>query len=186
MALVSAGLWAVHPVNTEAVLYASGRADLLSAFFFLLCMVAYASLVRDRDAPVLSLRFLGALVLALSTTVLSLYSKETGVTAMLFCAAWDVFMHVGCTVPELFMALSSLVTRRGSKDDGRRREVLHAMGRGAILGLATVAIGLARLAQNGACLCARVRVCWCQCAEPHTSPKRRTRRFSCDVPQLRV
>lgn len=40
-ALVCAALFAIHPLHTEAVAWASGRKDLLSAFFFLLSVLTY-------------------------------------------------------------------------------------------------------------------------------------------------
>ncbi|MFA5093909.1 MAG: hypothetical protein WC512_01540 [Candidatus Omnitrophota bacterium] len=41
LAFLSGALFAVHPVNTEAVSYISGRADPLSAAFILLCLISY-------------------------------------------------------------------------------------------------------------------------------------------------
>lgn len=41
-------LWAIHPLNTEAVVWASARKDVLSAFFFLLSLSLY---LRSDDAP---------------------------------------------------------------------------------------------------------------------------------------
>src|SRR3989344_1526911 len=40
-ALLCALLFSVHPLQTEAIAWASGRKDLLSAFFFLLSVLLY-------------------------------------------------------------------------------------------------------------------------------------------------
>ena len=44
-----AGLFALHPLHVESVAWASERKDVLSAFFGLLCLLAYAAYVRAED-----------------------------------------------------------------------------------------------------------------------------------------
>ncbi|MFA5164268.1 MAG: hypothetical protein WC481_01720 [Candidatus Omnitrophota bacterium] len=41
LSFIAAAVFAVHPVNTEAVSYISGRADPLSALFIFLCLICY-------------------------------------------------------------------------------------------------------------------------------------------------
>jgi len=48
--VVVAGLFALHPLHVESVAWASERKDVLSAFFGLLCVLAYVSYVRRLDA----------------------------------------------------------------------------------------------------------------------------------------
>lgn len=48
LAFFSAILFCVHPVNSEAVAYISGRADLLSALFILLCLIFYIKNTRSQ------------------------------------------------------------------------------------------------------------------------------------------
>lgn len=49
LAALCAGLFfALHPLNTEAVMWASGRKDILSTFFFLLSLVAF---LHSKHAP---------------------------------------------------------------------------------------------------------------------------------------
>jgi protein O-mannosyl-transferase len=45
-----AALFALHPLHVESVAWISERKDVLSAFFFLLCIGAYARYVRDAEA----------------------------------------------------------------------------------------------------------------------------------------
>ena len=66
IAFFSALIWAIHPVHGSAVVYVSGRADPLAAFFgFLGCYLVLRSLVRQNRWPLISLAcgsaaFLGA------------------------------------------------------------------------------------------------------------------------------
>ncbi|MBI2117837.1 hypothetical protein HYT95_02960, partial [Candidatus Peregrinibacteria bacterium] len=50
MALGTALIWAIHPLNVEAVAWASARKDLLSGFFFLLSLCTYLRW-RERVTP---------------------------------------------------------------------------------------------------------------------------------------
>ena len=53
-----AALFALHPLHVESVAWISERKDVLSMFFFLLCLWAYVGYVRDQDGR----RYLLALV----------------------------------------------------------------------------------------------------------------------------
>lgn len=46
IALVAAGLWAVHPLRVESVVWIAERKDVLSTLFWILCMGSYARFVR--------------------------------------------------------------------------------------------------------------------------------------------
>ncbi len=70
--LLAALLFALHPVNTDAVTYIAGRRDLLSTLFYLLGFLAY---LRYRDGG--RAAWLGLLFAAF---VLGLFSKEMAVT----------------------------------------------------------------------------------------------------------
>jgi len=48
-------LFAVHPLNVESVAWASGRKDVLSAFFWLLTLAAYRRYVAQRSSATLAL-----------------------------------------------------------------------------------------------------------------------------------
>ena len=73
IAIIAALVWAIHPVHTSAVVYVSGRADLLAALFgFIGCFCVIRSLVREKRSAFL---WRGAAGLAF---LLSALSKETG------------------------------------------------------------------------------------------------------------
>lgn len=64
--IVAAALFALHPMQTEAVTYVSGRSSVLMATFYLLAVLSY---LANRPWPLTALAFL-----------LALASKETAVT----------------------------------------------------------------------------------------------------------
>ena len=81
-------LFASHPVHTEAVASVVGRAELLSAAFFMATFLAYGrATARGTGRAAGALCWLGVAVLAAGATL----SKETGVAALLCCAAQDAF-----------------------------------------------------------------------------------------------
>jgi len=71
---VGALLFAVHPLQTEAVTYVSGRRDVLSAFFFL-SAVAWSARTRPNASPSIA-----AIAATPVLVVLGLLSKETVAT----------------------------------------------------------------------------------------------------------
>ena len=81
-ALFVAILFLVHPVQTDAVTYLSGRRDVLFGLFYLLGFFAF---LRYRDTGLR--RYSG---LAVFSYVLSLASKEMAVTLPLLCLAYDL------------------------------------------------------------------------------------------------
>ncbi len=78
-ALAAALVWAVHPIQSAAVVYVSGRADILAALFgFLGCYVLLRSAApRSRNSSILLHGLAGILLL------LAALSKESG---LIFCA----------------------------------------------------------------------------------------------------
>ena len=81
-ALFVAILFLVHPVQTDAVTYLSGRRDILCGLFYLLGFYAF---LRYRDTNLR--RYLG---LALLAYLLGLSSKEMAVTLPLLCLTYDL------------------------------------------------------------------------------------------------
>jgi len=81
-ALVAALIWAVHPLNTEAVDYITQRTELLFGFFYLLTM--YAG-VRALSMP----RRLAWQSIAVASCALGMGSKESMVTAPLMVVLYD-------------------------------------------------------------------------------------------------
>jgi len=71
LSLLASLLFVTHPIQTEAVCYISGRSDLLSSLFMLLCLIFYIRQLYSGDR-----RFF---VLTLLSYTLSLLSKENAV-----------------------------------------------------------------------------------------------------------
>ncbi len=80
-AAAGALLFAVHPVQTDAVTYAAGRRDILCGLFFAAGFLAYLRFRRDGR--------LTALWLAAVAYGLAILAKEMAVTLPLVCLAYD-------------------------------------------------------------------------------------------------
>ena len=90
-------IFAVHPIHTEAVTSVVGRADVLCAAFYLLAILSYTKCfpvynLQGFDKPFLRPSRYSRLWLCatLIFTVLSLLSKEMGVTVLAVCFLYDV------------------------------------------------------------------------------------------------
>ena len=79
-------LFLVHPIQTEAVTYISGRASSLMAFFYLLALTLYdGAIVRRRQGAPYRQYLVGSLV----SFVFALCSKETAITLPITLLLWD-------------------------------------------------------------------------------------------------
>ncbi len=88
--LLTAMLFLVHPIETEAVTYISGRASSLMAFFYLLAFFLYVRASEANHHANLRRLFLAGATVSL---LLSLGSKETAVTFPLAILLWDVLIR---------------------------------------------------------------------------------------------
>ncbi|XP_012575886.1 PREDICTED: transmembrane and TPR repeat-containing protein 1 isoform X3 [Condylura cristata] len=93
LAFVTALLFAVHPVHTEAVAGIVGRADVLACLLFLLAFLSYNRSmapggVGERFPPTVSPFFL---LLSLFLGTCAMLVKETGVTVFGVCLLCDLF-----------------------------------------------------------------------------------------------
>ncbi|MHC4662403.1 MAG: tetratricopeptide repeat protein [Planctomycetota bacterium] len=82
ISVIGALLFALHPVQTEAVTYISGRKDVLFTLFYLIGLLAFITYRRGGSwvwAPA-----------ALFTYVLSFFSKEMAITFPAACLAYDL------------------------------------------------------------------------------------------------
>ena len=70
--LIAAGLWAVHPLSTEAVSYVTGRSEQLVGTFYLLACERWLAWLEDEDR--------NALAQAWGVFVLAAFTKEVAVT----------------------------------------------------------------------------------------------------------
>jgi tetratricopeptide (TPR) repeat protein len=81
--LFAALLFAVHPIQTDAVAYISGRRDILFALFYLAGFYAY---IRFRES-----RRRWWLILCGTAFVLSVLTKEMGVTLPAVLLLWEIY-----------------------------------------------------------------------------------------------
>src|SRR2546430_15790131 len=90
-AVLTALIFAVHPIQTDAVTYISGRRDLLFTFFYLLAFHSYLTYYRQRWA----LQAVVYFVLFFLLWALSLLSKEMAASLPIlifvwhYCDAWE-------------------------------------------------------------------------------------------------
>lgn len=82
-ALLASLFFAVHPVQTEAVAYISGRRDVLFAFFYLLSFYSFMRFKQTNAG-----KYAGC---ALVTFLLSLMTKEMAVTLPLIILLWELY-----------------------------------------------------------------------------------------------
>ena len=120
-AFAGAALFAVHPIQTEAVAYISGRSEVLSAMWFI------TALLLARSAIISGNRAAG--IFGVLSGMLALASKETALA-----------------LPVVFLAYDWLL--RPGTDEGRRRRFWLAAV--PLLGLGAVGGAYRFLAMNGA------------------------------------
>lgn len=84
----TAMLFLIHPIQTEAVTYISGRATGLMAFFYLLAFWLYVQ-ASDGAGAIRPIAMAGAM----ASLLLSLGSKETAMTFPLALLLWDVVIR---------------------------------------------------------------------------------------------
>ncbi len=88
-AILAAGFFVVHPVQTESVTYISSRSELLSTFFFLGAFLLFIKTPKERIGFLLSLA-------VASVLFLGLLSKETVITLPAVLVVYDfIFLSGG-------------------------------------------------------------------------------------------
>ena len=92
-ALFAALLWALHPIQTEAVTYISGRRDLLTGLFFFLGLYAFLRL-RTPDSRLRTGERVVWMGVAFLAYGLALLSKEMAVTLPLVMLGYDYVSEV--------------------------------------------------------------------------------------------
>lgn len=85
---LTALLFAVHPIHTEAVASLVGRADLFASIFYLLTVLCYKRHIELRGSN--SRRPWMRLGAAVVCAVLATLSKETAISALVVCGLFDV------------------------------------------------------------------------------------------------
>uniref|UniRef100_A0A4W6EVY4 dolichyl-phosphate-mannose--protein mannosyltransferase n=1 Tax=Lates calcarifer TaxID=8187 RepID=A0A4W6EVY4_LATCA len=103
LAFITALLFAVHPVHTEAVSGIVGRADVLACLLFLLTFLSYIRSVgvcasEDSVPPTVSA---WSLFVSLLLGTCAMLVKETGITVFGVCALYDALVLDQCWPPFL-------------------------------------------------------------------------------------
>ncbi|XP_025413092.1 transmembrane and TPR repeat-containing protein CG4341-like [Sipha flava] len=116
-ALMSASLFAVHPVHADAVASVVGRADVLSCVFFLLSFLCYGRHVRARDGqrhrhhhhhhhrhqqelgghhrqPDHARAAAAYLAFCVLFALLSMLAKENGISVMAVCIVYELMLRL--------------------------------------------------------------------------------------------
>jgi protein O-mannosyl-transferase len=128
LALVSALIWVVHPVQTESVTYTIQRAESMAGLFYLLTLYLVLRGSVDRDGE--SLRPLGWYLAAVAACLTGMATKEIMATAPLVVLAYDR-IFLATSFRELFrrrwplylalaatwLPLAGLVYSSGSRGD---------------------------------------------------------------------
>ncbi|XP_030238584.1 protein O-mannosyl-transferase TMTC2 isoform X3 [Drosophila navojoa] len=109
--LATGALFAAHPIHTEAVASVVGRADVAACVCYLLTYLSYLRHMRWRESA--DPRQWLALATTLLFSIAALLCKETAITALLVCAAFDVMRGLSGQVDKqrlrsLFFVLGAL------------------------------------------------------------------------------
>ncbi|KRG03558.1 protein O-mannosyl-transferase TMTC2 isoform X1 [Drosophila mojavensis] len=109
--LATGALFAAHPIHTEAVASVVGRADVAACVCYLLTYLSYLRHMRWRESA--DPRQWLALATTLLFSIAALLCKETAITALLVCAAFDVMRGLSGQVDKqrlrsLFFVLCAL------------------------------------------------------------------------------
>uniref|UniRef100_A0A8D3D5Z0 dolichyl-phosphate-mannose--protein mannosyltransferase n=1 Tax=Scophthalmus maximus TaxID=52904 RepID=A0A8D3D5Z0_SCOMX len=100
LAFITALLFAVHPVHTEAVSGVVGRADVLACLLFLLTFLSYVRIIiQGCDSLPCTVSF-SSLLLSLVLGTCAMLVKETGVTVFGVCVLYDALVLSGCLAVE--------------------------------------------------------------------------------------
>ena len=94
LSLLCGLFFATHPIHTEAVANVVGRADILCGFFYLLALLSYVNCFPEgtaKDSSKSPAKYSRSwLVFSVFWCVLSLFSKENGITVLGVCVVYDV------------------------------------------------------------------------------------------------
>lgn len=111
LSLLCGLFFALHPIHTEAVANVVGRADILCGLFYILAFLSYLNCFPEGSTNDSSKRpvkysklWLGSCVL---WCVLSVFSKEHGITVLGVCVVYDFVFVCKLTGEHLFKTLFS-------------------------------------------------------------------------------
>lgn len=98
-------LFAVHPIHTEAVAGIVGRAESLSAIFFIATFVCYTYSIRENGQT----SFL-YLICSIVLCIVSTLCKEQGITVVAVCCVYDLFVAHQVDIGDLIEALKRFIS----------------------------------------------------------------------------
>lgn len=118
----AAMLFAVHPIHTEAVSGVVGRAETLSAIFFLASFVTYAKCTQRRlRQGWRQLLLTGFLAMA------AMLCKEQGITVIGVCCIYEVFVVQKLRLQDVLHPYKSLLSAKGGALSPGMRDALLRM-----------------------------------------------------------
>lgn len=148
--VIAGSLFAVHSAHSEAVNNVVGRAELLSAVFFLLSIMAYVQSCRtNRQSEMLESSRAHTdwkwFSLSLLMAAVSMLSKEQGVTCLGVCSAYDILLHFD----DLWQQLSANSnTKEKGRQEARAKPPIHVVYRLIVTALCLIALLYFRLTMN--------------------------------------
>ena len=103
-------LFALHPIQTEAVVYISGRRDVLSLFFFLLALFVYVGKGRghfelSKETTQEQGSWLGVILVPLFF-ILGIFSKEMVITLPAVMVLFDLCLRRRMSLPRILTQAS--------------------------------------------------------------------------------
>ncbi|XP_014223794.1 transmembrane and TPR repeat-containing protein CG4050 [Trichogramma pretiosum] len=99
---ISALLFAVHPIHTEAVTGVVGRAETLSSLFYLAALMTYTKCCRSKRSTGWR-----SLIMSMFFVLVAMLCKEQGITATAVCVLYEIFVVQRVRALDIVLALKS-------------------------------------------------------------------------------
>ncbi|KAJ8675843.1 hypothetical protein QAD02_011629, partial [Eretmocerus hayati] len=99
---MSAMLFAVHPIHTEAVTGVVGRAETLSSLFYLAALVTYTKCCRSKRSTGWR-----SLIMSMFFVFTAMLCKEQGITATAVCVLYEIFVVQRVRALDIVLAVKS-------------------------------------------------------------------------------
>ncbi|XP_046747903.1 protein O-mannosyl-transferase Tmtc3-like isoform X1 [Diprion similis] len=99
---VSALLFAVHPIHTEAVTGVVGRAETLSSLFYLAAFITYTKSCKSKRSTGWR-----SLILSMLFVLTAMLCKEQGITATAVCVLYEIFVVQKVRALDIILAIKS-------------------------------------------------------------------------------
>ncbi|XP_033216961.1 protein O-mannosyl-transferase Tmtc3-like [Belonocnema kinseyi] len=99
---VSAMLFAVHPIHTEAVTGVVGRAETLSSLFYLAALITYTKCSKSKRSTGWQ-----SLLLSMFFVFIAMLCKEQGITATAVCVLYEIFVVQRVRALDIVLAIKS-------------------------------------------------------------------------------